>query len=153
MEGDDIQVSLAEDDVRPLGLLGQVQPVEDPAFAVHRGFRRVHIFGLGLVQYPAAEGHHVAPGIDNREHEAVAELVVKPALLVVHDEPRRQQLRLAVTLGGHLVQQHIPGVQGGPHAEIYGGPLPDLPPVQVFLNGPALRLLEEAVVKTGGVPV
>ncbi|CAN3998277.1 Stage II sporulation protein AC, partial [Dysosmobacter welbionis] len=54
-----VDVALAEDDVGPLGFLGQIQSVQNPPFGVHRCLLGVHVLGLRLVQDPAAEGHHV----------------------------------------------------------------------------------------------
>ena len=76
MERHDVEVSLAEDDVRPLRLFREVQPVEHTPLAVGQRLGRVHVFRLGLVEHAAAEADNVAPHIDHREHEPVAELVV-----------------------------------------------------------------------------
>ena len=153
MQRHDVQVPLAEDDIGPLGLLGEIQSVEHPALGVDRGLRRVHILGLGLVQHPAAEGHHVALGVHHRQHQAVAELVVEPPVLALDGEARRHQLRLGVALGGHGGEEGIPAVRRGTHAELHGGGGQDLPLLQIRPDGGPLRLAEELVVKLGGVPV
>ena len=153
VERHDVQVALAEDDVGALGLFGQVQPVEHPPLGVDWGLRRVHILGLRLVQHPAAEGHHVAPGVHHREHQAVAELVVQAAVFVLDHQPCFQQIRLGVTLFRHGSEEHVPGVQRSPHAKPYRRLPGDAAPGQVLPHRLSLRLLEQLVVKAGGVPV
>ena len=88
VQGHHVQVALAQDDIGPLGLFGQVQSVQHPALAVCKGFGGVHILGLGLVQHPAAEAHHVAPHVDHRQDQPVAELVVYVPVLSADGQAR-----------------------------------------------------------------
>ena len=111
MQRYNIQIALAENDVGALGFLGQIQPVEYPAFGVYRRLRGVHILGLRLVQHPAAEGYHVPPCVDHREHEPVAEFIIQAAVLVLHHQTGVQQLRLGIPLFGHGGEQRVPCVQ------------------------------------------
>ena len=52
------------------------QAVEFAAFAEHRGFGRVQVFGLAFVQHPAAKANAFALHVADREHHPVAEAVV-----------------------------------------------------------------------------
>ena len=153
VQGHHVQVALAQDDVGPLGLFGQVQSVQHPALAVCKGFGGVHILGLGLVQHPAAEAHHVAPHVDHRQDQPVAELVVYVPVLSADGQACPDQLVLGIAPGGHGGQQGVPAVRRGPHAEAHGDPPVDLPPVQIVPDGLALRGLEGLIVPPGGVPV
>ena len=137
MEGDDVNVALAENEVGPLGLLGKVDAIEIAALAVDDGFGGVHILGLALVQHPAAEGHHISPHVNDREHEPGAEFVIEPALLVAHHQSRGQQIRLGVALLLHGGEQAVPAVQGGSQAEVHGGLPADLPAGQIVPRRPA----------------
>ena len=93
------------------------------------------------------------PCVDHREHEPVAEFIIQAAVLVLHHQTGVQQLRLGIPLFGHGGEQRVPCVQRSAHAESDGGGFADLPLVQIVLHGASLRLLEQLVVKTGGVPV
>ena len=153
MEGDDVDVALAQDEVGPPGLLRQVDAVQVPALAVDNGLGGIHILGLGLVQDPPAKGHHVPPDVDHREHEPAAELIVEPPLLAAHHQPCGQKVRLGVALLLHGGGEGVPTVQRGPQAEVHGGFPADLPPGQIGCHrlplGPGEILIEPA----GGVPV
>ena len=148
MEGNDVDVTLAQNEIGPLGLFRQIDAVEVPAFAVDDGFGSVHILGLGLVQHPAAEGHHVPFHINDGEHEAAAELIIEPPLLVLHHQPRRQEVSLGIALLLHGGEQAVPAVQRGPQAEIHSGFPGNLPPLQVGGSrrslGPGKILVEPA---------
>ena len=153
MERYHVDVALAEDDVGPLGFLGQIQSVQNPPFGVHRCLLGVHVLGLRLVQDPAAEGHHVSPHIDDRKDEPVAELVVQAAVPVLHRQACLQQLRLHVALLRHGQDQRVPGIQRGSQTEVHCRGPANFPPVQIFLHRPPLRLLEHLIVEPGRVPV
>ena len=148
-----VDVALAEDDVGPLGFLGQIQSVQNPPFGVHRCLLGVHVLGLRLVQDPAAEGYHVSPHIDDRKDEPVAELVVQAAVPVLHRQACLQQLRLRVALLRHGQDQRVPGIQRGSQTEVHCRGPANFPPVQIFLHRPPLRLLEHLIVEPGRVPV
>ena len=148
-----VQIAFTQDHVGPFRFFGQIQPVQHPPLAVYRRFGAVHVFRLRFVDNAAAEAHHVAPYINDRQHQPVAELVVESAVLVGHDQPRSQQLLLGIAFCGHGPQQGVPAVRRRPHAEPYG----DLP-----LNGPLVKIgphcravaaLQHIVVPAGRVAV
>ena len=77
-EGDHVGVALADHGLRPghdVGL-GPVETVEDAALLVDGRLRRVLVLGPAL-QGPAAEGHRVAPHIEDREHHPGPEEVLQ----------------------------------------------------------------------------
>ena len=121
-----------------------VQPVELPALVKQRGFGRVEVFGLALVDDPAAESEHAAARIADRKHQAVAKTVVESALTAVlaaalipfDDEPELRQAAALILLGAESIEQCVPGVGGvaerelgargtvdAPLREIVAGPL------------------------------
>ncbi len=57
-------------------LAGFVQAVQFAALVKQRRFRRVHVFGLALIDHAAAESDDAAARIANRKHEPVAKPVV-----------------------------------------------------------------------------
>ena len=153
MQRHHVQIALTEDDVGPLGLLGQIQPVEDTPFAVCNSLRGIHVLGLGVVDDATAEAHHIAPGVDDRQHQTVAKLVVQPSVFAVDHQPCGQQLLFGVALAGHGGEQSVPPVGGRAHTEADGDALADLPPVQIALHRRALRGAQQVVVPAGGIPV
>ena len=148
-----IQVPLTENHIGTLGLFCQVQSIQNPAFAVNRRLRGVHIFGFGFVQHPAAKSHHVAAGIHHRQHEPVPEFVIEAAVFILNHQARLQQLRFCVALFRHGGQQHIPGVGRGAHAKFDCGSLSYLAAAEIFPHRFPLRLLQELIIEAGGVPV
>ena len=153
MQGDDIDVALAEDEIGPFGLLCQIDAVQVPALAVNDGLRGVHILGLRLVQDPAAEGHHVPLYIDDGKHKPVPEFVIDPPLLIGYHQPRRQKVRLSVPLLQHGVEQRVPLVQGSAQPEVHSGLPADLPPLQIGGHRRPLGAGQITVEPPGGVPV
>ena len=148
-----VQIALAEDDVGPLGFFCQIQPVEDTPFTICNGLGGIHVLGLGVVDDAAAEAHHVAAGVDDRQHQAVAELVVQAAVPAVDHQTGGQQLLLGVAPAGHGGEQAVPPVGGCAHAEADGDAFPDLPLVQIGLHRRALRRAQQVVVPAGGIAV
>ena len=146
MQRHHVQVTLAQDHVGPLGLFGQVQAVEHPAFAVRHRFGGVHVFRLRLVDHAAAEAHHVAPHVDDRQHQPVAELIVQSAVFPVDHQPGGKQLLLGEALVRHSAEQRVPLVQRSAHAEAHRDTPPYLPLVQIRLHRRTLRKLQLVVV-------
>ena len=153
MQRHHIKVAFAQDHVGTLGLFRQIQAVQHPALAVHRRFGAVHVFRLRLVNNAAAEAHHIAPHVDDRQHQPVAELIVKAAALVGHDQSGGQQLLLGVAPAGHGAQQRVPAVRRRAHTE----PHSDLPGdgalVEVCPHRRAVGALQHVVVPPGRVTV
>ena len=145
MQRHHVQIALAQDDVGALGLFGQIQAVEHPALAVGGRVGGVHVFRLGVVDDPAAEAHHVAPHIDDRQHQPVAELVVDPSSPARHRQSRGHQLLFGEALFAHGAQQRVPLIQRRAHAEPHRHAPAYLPLVQIGLHRRALGLLQLVV--------
>ena len=153
MQSDNIQVAFAKDDVGALALFGKIQTVQNPTLAVNRSLRRVHVLWFRLVQHTAAKGHHVTPCVNDGKHQSIAEFVVQTAIAVLDDQTGIQKFLLGITLAGHCIEQGIPGIQRGTEAEFHSGGFADLTAIQVVLNGPAFRLLQQLIIKAGSIPV
>ena len=153
MQRHHVQIALAQDHVGSFRLFGQIQPVQHPPLAVYRRFGAVHVFRLRFVDDTAAEAHHVAPHINDRQHQPVAELIVKPAGLVGHDQSRGQQLLLGIAFCGHGPQQGVPAVRRRPHAEPHGDLPLDGPFVEVSPYCRAVAALQHIVVPAGRIAV
>ena len=153
VEGDGVHVPLRQNDPARLGALGDVQGEQVPALVVHRGVRRVEVFGGGVVHHPPAEADHVPPHIDDGEDHPVAEAVVDAAVLVVDGQPRVQQVPLVIALARQLLDQRVPPVGGEAQPEPGQRPPGQPPALEV---GQALRPLgppEPPVKGQGGLPV
>ena len=152
--GDRVHRALAENDIGPLGFLGQVHRVEKFSLGEDQRLGGVDILGLGvLVQRPAREADHVAAQVDLREHDPVAEAVVDVLAVLLRDggEVRRDQLLLRIALPLHGGQQGVEVVGGKADAELdHRGPIqPALD--QIGSGGLARVRFEQLVVEAGRV--
>ena len=128
VEGDHVDVALHQHQVGPLGALGEVEGVDQPALVEHHGLRGVQVLGpLHPRQDAAGEAHHIPPHIDDGEHEPGAELVVDAAVFPSHRQARVDEFHLAVALFREGPCQAVPLVGGGPQAEAGGGAGGELP--------------------------
>ena len=141
MQRHHVQVAFAQDDVGAFRFLRQIQPVQHPPFTERHRLGGIHVLWRGIVDHAAAEAHHVAPAVDDRQHQTVAELVVNAAVFPGCRQSRRQQLLLGVALGAHGARQRIPLVQRRAHTEADGDIFPYLPAIQIGLHRRTLRLL------------
>ncbi|MPM55420.1 hypothetical protein SDC9_102217 [bioreactor metagenome] len=120
-QGDDVHVAFG-DDRRVGGAHGLArlrQAEQFAAFFEKRGFRRVQVFRFALVDDAAAEGDDVALGVDDGDHQAVAEAVVTAAGVIVDDQAGQLQ-GVAVVIGEDRLQV-LPAVRGVADAEAGGG--------------------------------
>jgi hypothetical protein len=87
-QGDDVHVAFGDDGGVGFaqGLAGLRQAEQLAPFFEERRLRRVQVFRLALVDDAAAEGDDLALGVDDRDHQAVAETVVAAAGLVLDDQ-------------------------------------------------------------------
>ena len=155
MEHHHVDVALDKDDVLPLALLGEVQPVEHAALAVNDGLGRVHIFCARVVfiHDASAEGDHVAAYVDDGENKTLAEFVVHAAALALHDQSRGEQLGFGVALSGHRREQAVPLIGACAEPEVDRRPARDPPLVQVFRAGLAALIVQQLVVEACRVAV
>ena len=90
--GDDIDIALDRDDPAPVvgGLAGAVVVVEAAALVEERRLRAVEIFGgRGWIERAPAEGDDAARAVADREHDAVAEPVVRHFDVLAVDQAGR----------------------------------------------------------------
>ena len=154
VEGDHVDVALHQHQVGPLGALGKVEGVDQPALVEHHGLRGIQVLGpLHPRQDAAGEAHHVPPHIDDGEHEPGAELVVDAAVFPSHRQARVDEFHLAVALFREGPCQAVPLVGGGPQAEAGGGAGGELPLGDVVPHPRAPRAFQIVVVEPGGVLV
>ena len=87
-EGDHVHVAFDHD--HPArgadGAARLVQPVDLAPLFEHRCFRRIQVFRFALAQHAPPETYDIAAGIDDREHDAIAEAVVPLAVVAFDDE-------------------------------------------------------------------
>ena len=78
VEGEKIKVAFHNDDSVsfPDGLLRAVEPVEHRSLVVQEGLGGVHVLGFLLPEGAPAKGEYLAHGVEDREHEPIAESVV-----------------------------------------------------------------------------
>ena len=106
------------------------EAVEHPSLLKKRVLGRVEIFGLALVNDPAAESEHAAARIADGKHQTVAKAVVEPrlagalatvltpALLTLDDEPELRQPAALRLVAAESIVQCVPGVGGVPQREL-----------------------------------
>ena len=82
MHGNDIHVSLAEDQMIRLCPPGKIERVQVAAFVKDHGVRGVDVLGLCVSQDTAAEADHAPPHILDREHDSVKKTVVQSLLFI-----------------------------------------------------------------------
>ena len=97
LEGDEVEIPLHHQGHPggPQGLRRLGQSVEGAPLAVERALRGVEVFGFALADDPAAEGDDPALPVENGEHDAVPEAVIKAAPV-----PGRQEANLLGQLQG-----------------------------------------------------
>ncbi len=145
---DDVHVAFGDDGDIGFAqrLPGLRQAEQFAALFEERGFRRVEVFRLALVDDPSAESDDLALGIDDRDHQAVAEAVVAAAGLVFDDQSGKLQFVGVVVRENGL--QVLPAVRRVAHAEA-GGDFSGQPAFLAIFDG-ARRGLELILVVLGG---
>ena len=73
--------------VAPQGLGRLGQPIEGAPLGVQRTFRRIEVLGLALADDAPPEGDDPALPVEDGEHDAVAEAVIKAAPVPGHQQP------------------------------------------------------------------
>ena len=104
-----IDIALDQDEIVLFGLFGQVHTKQIFPLIEDYGFVGVEILGLGIVQHTAAKANHIAPHINDGEHQAVAETVVDSAVLLTNQVCVLQFL-VGIALFPHSIHQCIPGI-------------------------------------------
>ena len=155
VQGDDIDVSLTQDELIRLGFFGQVHGIERAGFAVDRSVRAVDILPSVTVAVndAAAESHHVPPDVDDGENHPAPEKGIQLAAFGSSRQPGRFQLQVGIALLPHSTQEAVPVILGIAQAEPYDS-LGRHAPVQQVLQGLPTPGTDEGLVKIpGGVPV
>ena len=121
MQGYDIHISLDEQQLVFVGILGKIQGENAVALFIYRSVGGVDILGLRVIHDSAAEGYHVAPKVDYREHHAVAEIIVIIRLAVLiraPDEVSEHHFLIGEALGAKVLRQGVPAVGRIAEAEV-----------------------------------
>ena len=88
LEGDEVEIALHHQGHAggPQGLGGLGQPVEGAPLGVQQTLRRVEVLGFAVADGPAAEGDDPALPVEDGEHDAAPEAVIKAAPVPGHQE-------------------------------------------------------------------
>ena len=152
MEGNDVDVALNQHQVGPLGILGQVQGINQPALVEHHGLGGIEVLGPLLPrQNPAGKARHLTPHVDDGEHEPGAELIVHAAVFPGYCQAGVNQLHFAETPGCEGFCQGVPAVRGGTQAEPHGIAAADPPLGDIVLDPLPAGAVEILVIKPGGL--
>jgi len=113
-------------------LTGEIQSVEDFSLVKQHGLWGIKIFGdiLGI-QSPGAEPHHPPPAVSDRDHQPVPEAVIHAAGIPFRNQPRIQQILLAVPLGREIIRRRVPRFRGIPQAKMLNGFIRDAPVMDI----------------------
>ena len=152
VQGDHVDVALHQNQVGPLGVLGEVEGVNETAFFEEHRLRSVQVLGaLQSGEQAAGEAHHLAPHINDREHKPGPELVIDAAVLSGYCQTGVNQIHFGVALGGHGLCEGIPLIGRGPQTEPGSGTGRDLPLGDIVPHLLAAGTNEIVVVETGCV--
>ena len=101
---------------------GEIQSEEVARFLENGRVRRVEILRFGIVEHPTAEGDHVARDVDDREHDASAEIVVEvSSLLASSGERRGDQFVVGVAERAEAFGERVERVRRVPETEVVDG--------------------------------
>jgi hypothetical protein len=145
VEGHHIGVALADDRLslgHDLGA-GPVQPVEHLALAVQRRLLGVAVLGPLARERAPAEAERVALGVEDREHQPVAELVLQLVGLVHEGQAGVDQVVAGEPELLEVVAQPVPPVGCVAQAEAASGVAEEAPRPQVLTSDPGRRVVEE----------
>ena len=139
VHGNNIHVALAEDEVIRLGILGVIKRKEVVALLENVGLRAVEVLRGGVrSERASAVGDDIAPGVEDREHHAVDELVVD-AVIVPDEQRALHQLVLGEAEVSHVIMQLVVVVDRVADAEVADGVLGELTSGDVIPAVGALR--------------
>ena len=104
MQGDGIQIPFCHDDPALGALFCDVQGEEVFPFVENRSFGRVQVFWFAVIHDAPAEADHIAPYIDDREHETVAEAVIDITFLIFQRQTGVDQFIFGIPFFRHGIQ-------------------------------------------------
>ncbi len=103
-------------------LAGPVKRVKVAGLVEQDRLGAVEVLGAVVgVQSPAAKGDNLAAGVQDREHQAVAEAVVVAALVALDHQPGGGELGVAHVFASRRPQQAVPSARGVAQAEAFDG--------------------------------
>ena len=150
VEADHVHVPLHHDEVGKLHALLQIQAVQVVPLVIDGRVAGVDVFGLAVVQHPAAEAQHLAPHPQDGIDKPVPVGVVHPAGVgVLHQQPRVQQLLFGKALGREMLHQIVPALRRVADAEAEDDILDQAPPLGVVSARLAVRPQKLLAVEPG----
>ena len=105
-----------------------VQAEQIAALVEQHGFRRIEVLGRVIAEGASAEADDATARVADREHDAVAEAVVRAALIFLDQQPGFDGMPRI----GQLAGQRIPGFRRVSDAEGLGGFAGDAALLQIF---------------------
>ena len=94
MEGDDVHVPLAQNELVFSRVLGKIQGEDLIGLMVEQCVGGVDVFGFCVIHDPSAKSNDIAADVDDGDHDPVSEvvIVVGPAVfLALADKTRLQE--------------------------------------------------------------
>ena len=132
-----IHIPLAEDELRALRILGEVEGKEVAALFEDGGIAAVEVFGPLVRKVPAPKGDDPAPQVDDGEDDPVSESVVAAAFFAGAHQGGGNHFLVGEALFPQVVPQVVPAFRGVADAEPDHRGFGKAPVHQVFPGLPA----------------
>ena len=120
MQRNHVDIAFHQDDVIQFGLFRKIQAKQILSLIENNGFRRVQILGRIIIFFDdtAAKADHIAPDIDDGEHESVTKTIEQIAVFLGYrHKTGLPQFFVGIPLGTHSFHQGIPAIRGIAHTE------------------------------------
>ena len=111
MHGNNVHVTLAENEPPGSALLGDLQSEHGIRLVIDQCLGAVDILGFGIVQHTPAKGNDVAPQVKDGGHHPLPEQAVDSARLAALEQAAGIQLLLVVPLIAQILVQPLPVIR------------------------------------------
>ena len=111
MHGNNVHVTLAENEPPGSALLGDLQCEHGIRLVVDQCLGAVDVLGFGIIHHTPAKGNDVAPQVKDGGHHPLPEQAVDPARLAALEQAAGIQLLLVVPLIAQILVQPLPVVR------------------------------------------
>ncbi len=137
MDAYHIHIPFAEDELRALRILGEVEGKEVAALFEDGGIAAVEVFGPLVRKVPAPKGDDPSPQVDDGEDDPVPESIVAAAFFAGAHQGGGNHFLIGEALFPQVVPQVVPAFRGVADAEPHHRGFGKAPVHQVFPGLPA----------------